>query len=655
MAYVDSYYRRMQMLAATKPPPTELLIPREVPQPIPPQLIEMVTPVAAIPREVPQPGKLPLGAQITGVFLTREGYRIEYIMPQLVAPTPPPPEPAPLVPPTEAEIMKLLPKGAEFVGITETPEGYQIQYMMPAPPPPTPRPPPKDVFEWIGQRWEEITHPKPFYVAPTEKGPVVLTKFAIMGPPKEPLTPTLIRTVEDIQKFFIDIPSEPTFRVTPTGIKYEKLGETLAKQLEVTMVPIGMVRTVEATLGRQPSVVGATISTAISPLLGKPTTEPLEQYWRETKEHPLLMPGELIGEFLMAKYIWGPAISEAWKGVKWITPEIIKQPITRAVKFGRVPKAVYRAKLWWIEHKPWVSKARYISRGEVALTTLAEPISLKQLQASQLAWQLTQFPRTGGVWLRQVGFAPVKAKVLPHLIYRAGKISIGYLREPLIEEPYWQRGLLPFVTQTQVTRMGIIPYIPRTVTVTGKKAVSQLAFGLGLTALAKTLTQPRRKRREFVPSLVTPKVWETTFAYEREKFRPLTLEREVVKEKERVIAVPDITQALVQQQKALVKTIQKQKQILVPTIPTPTILKPPAYPPYWRRRGPRETFGRRFEAMFGKWYYRRHPIPTAQELARQMMGAKPRKKPKKKKAKKKRAKRTRTPAKRKRKKRRRKR
>lgn len=370
--------------------------------------------------------------------------------------------------------------------------------------------------------------------------------------------------------------------------------------------------------------------------------------------------GYLTGEALQAvaigKILTGP-ITVTSEAIAKVGGKIVPETVKRAVKFGRVPKAFYRAKLavkaklptwrgtrveqWLYEHSKWYAKRVPITRGEVAIPRLVEPVGLKQLQASQLAWELTRFPRTGGVWLAQIGVAPVKAKVLPHLVFRAGKISVGYLREPLMEEPYWMRGLLPYVTQKQVTRMGIIPYIPRAVAVTGKRGVSQLVAGLGLATLAKTLTQPqlrpRRKRRRVTPLLVTPKVWQPTLAFEREMFRPLTILEPKVKEKERAIAIPDITQALVQEQEAIVKTVQRQRQALIPKIPVPTILKPPTYPPYWRRRGPRETFGRRFEAFLGKWYYRKHPIPTPEQLARQMMGlpAKRRKKVVKKKRRKK--------------------
>jgi len=247
----------------------------------------------------------------------------------------------------------------------------------------------------------------------------------------------------------------------------------------------------------------------------------------------------------------------------------------------------------------------------------------------------------GGVWLRNIGLAPTKTKVLPHLIARGGAISIGYLRELGFEEPIWKRGLLPYVTQQQVTRMGITPYIPKMIGVTGKKGVSQFLFGMGLTTIVKArpptkvrqLTpvilqprlQPLRKRRE--RQVLFPKVWQPTLAYQREKFRSLTIERPRKKERERLIPILRLPPFQIPRRELKAPVTQIPKQIpstpqivtQIPSIPTPTPTIPtiptPIIPPFRLPRGGRDV-SRGMSGLFGRWFKREHPIKTPKEMWR---------------------------------------
>jgi len=331
--------------------------------------------------------------------------------------------------------------------------------------------------------------------------------------------------------------------------------------------------------------------------------------------------------------------------------EALKATVARAVKFGTPAKAVHKMKLavrgltprWrarleevLIKRVPLYRKQamRQIARGEVALPQIPERIGLAELKAQKLAWELTQVPRTGGVWLKRVGVAPAKAKVMKHLFFRAGKLTIGYLREPFPpEEPVWRRGLLPYVTQKQVARLGITPYIPKVATarvITEVEPQVPVAVPTTYFLAIERLTRPAKpKRKERQPRLIAP-IWQPTYALEKEKFRPLTLRKPRLRLGERRRTVPIVQPVQIQPQipKRVARLKLKQKLFVPPKVPLPLRPKQPTkrgllmfYAP-----GPFPTFGAEFERLFGKWFYRRHPIATPGEVVRRFMGLRRRRK-----------------------------
>jgi hypothetical protein len=206
---------------------------------------------------------------------------------------------------------------------------------------------------------------------------------------------------------------------------------------------------------------------------------------------------------------------------------------------------------------------------------------------------------------------------------KSGKYFFEREKWPTLEE-LRKRGLLPLVTQTQLTRMGIYPYISKTTVVTGKKGISKLAIGLGITTFAKTITRPQtpKRLRKRQALLIIPKVWQPTYAWEKEKFRPLTLEQPRLKERERLIPVLKVPVVQVQPQAPKQVARLKQKMSVTPKIPYPYRFKELTkrdflmfYPP-----GPKPTFGETFEKLFGKWFYRKHPIASPSEVVRKFMG-----------------------------------
>lgn len=390
-----------------------------------------------------------------------------------------------------------------------------------------------------------------------------------------------------------------------------------------------------------PTPTGALVGYA----LGRP--EQLREYEELPPEY---LVGGLLGTYAEAKAI-GYAVGKAWAGVKRITPKLIKEPIARAVRFGRVPKAIYRAKLAVKYREPVYTITHVPARMK---TYLARQFPTAKIAVERgLAWGERQFFQPGAfeVWATTV--EPYKFVGYPIIYGKAAQYAVIQVTKPTAFQQIMlgiEKGMFPrmggLAAQQRLIlrtgKRGFAPWLMPTMPVAKALArqVPTTLAGLGISAVARGIRveRPRRKRRLVTPLLVVPKprIERLPFEREMEKFRSLVLEVPKVKERERLVPVPKVSEALLQpqlaKQEALVKTVQKQVQVLVPKIPVPTILKPPTYP-YWRRRGPRETFGKRFERLLGKWYYRKHPIPTPKQLARDFMGL-PRKKRRKKKAKK---------------------
>ena len=402
------------------------------------------------------------------------------------------------------------------------------------------------------------------------------------------------------------------------GEEYRAGGLTTLK--EFAYVPVGFIGTVEAYVRPGvPTPVGA----VIEPFLYGGRAEQA----RFLVEHPGYALGGLLGEFAQAKAI-GWAAGKAWEKA---VPKTVKEWL----KFGPVAKITHKAKLRFQQFVPEYFKRGPITLGEVAIPPTPERISLKGLEATELAWRLTQAPRMGGVWLGRV-FGPTtkttKAWALGTLFKVSPTAAPSFLRE------LRETGLTPFVTQAQVTRMGIIPYAPTKAYVATGRGLAQFLFGVGTTTVARGLMAPTRpKKRERL--ITVPRVWQPTLAREREKFRPITLLEPTLKEREKAIPalIPKVVPVQEVSPTQALKTFQKQVQIqrVVPRIPTPQILKPMPKPRPTPFRWPEMKPRRRRERLFGGWFLREHPLPSPSEMARRLLG-KPRKKRKRKRKKRKR-------------------
>jgi len=136
-----------------------------------------------------------------------------------------------------------------------------------------------------------------------------------------------------------------------------------------------------------------------------------------------------------------------------------------------------------------------------------------------------------------------------------------------------EKGLLPFVTQAQVTRMGIFPEI------------------------MKGISVPEKLKRGVFPSIAA-----TIFSGIMPKAQGVSVQESIL--------------GSVQKQRQLLKQAQKQIQIQRQYPIRRMILKP--Y--YHERREKKKVRKRRVEGAFAKWFFKKHPIPTGSEVMKHILG-----------------------------------
>jgi len=207
--------------------------------------------------------------------------------------------------------------------------------------------------------------------------------------------------------------------------------------------------------------------------------------------------------------------------------------------------------------------------------------------------------------------------------------------------------------------MGILPYAPSLTGVSRGVATAKTVFAFSMAGLAKTIMQgteapSRLKERERILTepkpFAVPKFWQPTLAFQREKFRHLSLEVPIEKERKKLVPISIFKLAKIEMLKhkplpfevpisgeravpiaipifkQVMEQIQKLKHepIFLPPRPTPTPI--PIPPPFRAFRSPEAMFKRRKGGLFGAWYLKKHPLPTGTELSRRLLGQKKRKK-----------------------------
>lgn len=329
------------------------------------------------------------------------------------------------------------------------------------------------------------------------------------------------------------------------------------------------------------------------------------------KQPPAFIAGRVVGEAAQAVALgWvfqAPlqyGTEKVGKGLAWVGK---KTGVTEVYKFSRLAKAVSTVKgklpsykgskldVWLTKHsKSYYRGTGGIATGEVGQRVLSPKITkvgLGEMKAATGFWEMIQAPRTGGVmlgkavptvgktlqtytfyWTLKAGklvpkFGPERAKPYAPISQREPTKSVAQMFKPVKMKPYtpiYQRGLLPFVTQKQVTRMGLVPYTTRKVVgFAGKRAVSPLTttiVGGATKAMLQELSSDLRKHKQNLRTLelqevkqreqlvqrpkrkerrrLVPKFWQPTVPSEIEWLRLRRSQIQRLKQKEEKYVTP---------------------------------------------------------------------------------------------------------------------
>jgi len=298
---------------------------------------------------------------------------------------------------------------------------------------------------------------------------------------------------------------------------------------------------------------------------------------------------------------------------------------------------------------------------------LVKPETLPYTEAG---WSMTEAPRTSGILLTKTATAEIAKKGLP-VYFGLGKDffsldeairqemreqewgratekvqeqsyekeirsvnvrgAMSWRKWPTVRELMEQQKLLPFVTQTQLTRMGIFPYAPTKVTrmdifpyaptitaeVSTKAGTELFGAGISVVALKRFLEPPKRISRKATnvgpeQELDPTKIFISRLRTEqREKQLQKTFVPILIKP--RGTSAQKFKQQVFQQQKT-----QQKLRLLSPLSPFPqaptktTPTPPPIITPPFSPSSP----ARLYRSMFGKWYRKQHPINTPEQLIR---------------------------------------
>lgn len=387
--------------------------------------------------------------------------------------------------------------------------------------------------------------------------------------------------------------------------------------------------------------------------------------------------GEVVTAVILGKVFEGP-LTVVTETIKKVGSKVVPQVVKTWVKTGTVAKTATAIKtklptikgsridVWLTKHSKWY----YKKTGGIAVQEVVQPAGVRvfdtatgkvvervgtgYLTSSQLAWALVGTKRTSGISISKLFVEPLKKPSLKHLFYRGGKLTVGYLSElgfkkTAIETVAEQRALTPIVTQTQITRMGIIPTIGKlpTTTTVGKAILQHSAIAFGISLGAKLRLKPK----------LEPLEWQPTLARERVKFSPISLEkveqrqkqllvfpklqrlqlrhqplRQIYRpklEKKEALAVPSLALPTMvmtkqeQKQLTIIKPIQIPKYVEPPKLVLPPPI-PPIIPPLRTPVGGADV-SRDPKGLFGRFFKREHPIKTAREMWETFSGKKKRK------------------------------
>jgi len=294
---------------------------------------------------------------------------------------------------------------------------------------------------------------------------------------------------------------------------------------------------------------------------------------------------------------------------------------------------------------------------------------------TDIGWELTNAPHMGGVMLTKVPtvttprslelFFGIGEELIPWNVIKGEGEQLGF-EQKLVkpQDSYYpkigsfdrslkfvnvrtlmeENKLLPFTTQTQLTRMGIFPYVPdMNLGLTASKSLASVSaslLGLGAAFLPKTRQSttsyvvPRSllslvsfPKLVSIPKLRTP-TFEEPFEIQRLRMFPKLYPTQRQRKRAVLALTPMVSlepltetssvSALRLDVPQLTEQVQKQRQSLaMPTfsLPKQTL----SFPTFSKIPSIREpSFKGLGKGLFGKWFQRSHPIPTEKQIMREL-------------------------------------
>ena len=278
------------------------------------------------------------------------------------------------------------------------------------------------------------------------------------------------------------------------------------------------------------------------------------------------------------------------------------------------------------------------------------PFSLIKSEGETLGFEKTILKRYDKGW------EPIEKGLPPSMLDESYYPKVGFLDAPLKDvnvrgATSWtkwpstrslmeEQKLLPFVTQTQLTRMGIFPYVPdMNVGLAASKSLGPaLLATMGFSLLPMSRSQPRQGLLA-IPRLTTmPKLepaiklklpsFEEPFEIQRLKMFPQFYPSQKQRKRAALALTPMVSlepltetlsvSALRLDVPQLTEQVQKQRQSLaMPTFSLPK--QALSFPTFSKIPSIREpSFKGLGGGLFGKWFQRSHAIPTEKQIMREL-------------------------------------
>lgn len=530
-----------------------------------------------------------------------------------------------------------IPEEAIITKVARTREGaYQIEYVPSAPPPiPPPRPPPKDTVQWLQRGWEGVVGGYRETLYPTTRERVK----RMVGFQAELPTTQLIRKTEQAQAWLREAPIKRQLMFDPYTGKPEfkkPVVEEAAKALEYAYIPIGVARAVEVPIAIAPSLYQAVTKGKVTP---GTIEKGLREWWTGIQKQPVtlittftpeqiakhrgLVVGELVGSYLMGKYVYGPAIGKAWGKVKGGARVLYrKTPLYERALYKKVTTPLPVAK----ELVPEEQAFKVLTKTKVGW-------QYKPLRITETAKKPTWKPT---LWKKPVGFkptpakwyppAPMKATVLRELprVIPSGK-GMALIAKQVTKQ-------MPKVTLKQV----VSPLFAKPI------VKATLLASLAVPSLVKPRMKPfpsiyKQKKEIFAVSIPKLGPYPTEKPKKKEKVAPISLLKTWELESLGQPQIPKLgeiqlpKEAQILRQPQLGKQVQKQWEQQVQALKVMQVQIQKQVPMRQYRFRLEEVFGKRKRGRLEeeKWWFRRHPIPTPRSVL-ELFAVKPRKRKRKK-------------------------